>query len=374
MFIVGDYKPREGLSVPLLTALDARGEVDEESQRRLVRHAVSGGFGADILFGMGTNGEWNRLERRRRARAMAVQADEVTRVNALLRGDGHRTVELWLGISSSRRAEVVEQLRDACRFGAHAVVLAPLAVADMGDAVAFLREEVREEMDRLGRHVPLFLYDNVDLSVDPRVPHIRTRDLKKMSRIDFVRGIKVTASRKVMGNYTRAARQFNLMGSFGIYLGNPQVAFDFFDPDRAGVRRWIERVLFHYALPVGFVSGYANLWPREWQDAWLSCRHAHRERMLHYQRAFERFRALCEFTGARKTIACMKVLLSDRGILGSGAVAEGTPSLSAEETKRFLAVAGSFERDLQAPIPERWRTPFAPVASAAPIQVEKAPA
>jgi dihydrodipicolinate synthase/N-acetylneuraminate lyase len=252
---------------------------------------------------------------------------------------------------------VIEQLRDASRFGAHAVVLAPLAVADLSDAVAFLRDEVREEMDRLGRHIPLFLYDNADLTVDPKVTHIPTRELKTMSRLDFVRGIKVTASRKVMGNYTRAARNFNLMGSFGIYLGNPAVGFDFFDPDRPAVRRWLERVLFHDALPAGFVAGYANLWPREWQDAWLSCRHAHRERMAHYQRAFERFRELCTFGGTRKSIACMKALLAARGILACPDVAPGTPALDPEERRRFLEDVTDFERDLHAPVPGRWRTP-----------------
>jgi hypothetical protein len=54
----------------------------------------------------------------------------------------------------------------------------------------------------------VYLYDNADIAIDPRVPHIRTRQVKAMSRLDFVRGIKVSASKKVLGNYTRAAAGF----------------------------------------------------------------------------------------------------------------------------------------------------------------------
>ena len=41
-----------------------------------------------------------------------------------------------------------------------------------------------------------------------------------MSRLDFVRGIKVSAPRKVLGNYTKAAAGFRERGEFGIYVGN----------------------------------------------------------------------------------------------------------------------------------------------------------
>ena len=52
------FLPRGGLSVPVLTALDgATGALDEASQRRLLKHVVSGGRGADIVFAGGTTGE-----------------------------------------------------------------------------------------------------------------------------------------------------------------------------------------------------------------------------------------------------------------------------------------------------------------------------
>ena len=70
---------------------------------------------------------------------------------------------------------------------------------------------------RRTRHKSLCpLYDNADIAVDPRVPHIRTRQVKALSRLDFVRGIKVSAPRKVLGNYTKAAEAFRDRGEFGI--------------------------------------------------------------------------------------------------------------------------------------------------------------
>ena len=62
----------------------------------------------------------------------------------------------------------------------------------------------------------VYLYDNADIAVDPKVPHIRTRQVKALSRLDFVRGIKVSAPRKVLGNYTKAAASFRERGEFGV--------------------------------------------------------------------------------------------------------------------------------------------------------------
>ena len=65
-----------------------------------------------------------------------------------------------------------------------------------------------------------------DIAVDPKIPHIRTRQVKALSRLDFVRGVKVSASRKVLGNYTRAAASFRERGEFGIYVGNAMLIFE----------------------------------------------------------------------------------------------------------------------------------------------------
>ena len=68
--------------------------------------------------------------------------------------------------------------------------------------------------------MPLFLYDNADIAAPGKAPHLHTRDVKQMSQLDYVRGVKVTAGKTVLGNYTRAASHFKRGGEFAIYPGN----------------------------------------------------------------------------------------------------------------------------------------------------------
>ena len=55
-----------------------------------------------------------------------------------------------------------------------------------------------------------------------------------------MRGIKVTAGKAVLGNYTRAASHFKREGEFAIYAGNAYLIFDLFAPPdgrrRGGLR------------------------------------------------------------------------------------------------------------------------------------------
>ena len=113
-------------------------------------------------------------------------------------------------------------------------MLAPLSIRGLRDPVRFVAREVADLLDGLPRRIPVYLYDNADIAADPKVPHIRTRQVKALSRLDFVRGIKVSAPRKVMGNYTKAAASFNERGEFGIYVGDALQIFDIFRP-RTGV-------------------------------------------------------------------------------------------------------------------------------------------
>ena len=75
------YLPRRGLSIPVITVLDSAGRIIEEQQRKVFRYAAQEGFGADIIFGVGTNGEWNRLAHSERQQLIWIEADEVRRIN-----------------------------------------------------------------------------------------------------------------------------------------------------------------------------------------------------------------------------------------------------------------------------------------------------
>ncbi len=83
--------PPRGLSIPCVTIVDEEGNLIEEDQRRLTRYLVQQGLGADVIFVMGTTGEWNRLRPATRQRAIQVVTEEVRK-----REHGaHEGLEAW---------------------------------------------------------------------------------------------------------------------------------------------------------------------------------------------------------------------------------------------------------------------------------------
>ena len=170
----------------------------------------------------------------------------------------HEKVEVWAGITAHAPAATLENLEAAIAAGADAAVLAPLSIRGLADPVGFVARDVADLLDAAPRRIPVYLYDNADIAADPKLPHIRTRQVKALSRLDFVRGIKVSASRKVLGNYTRAAAGFRERGDFGIYVGNALLIFEIFRP-RSG---WLGVLSEHWqrwrlrgGLPIGVVAG-----------------------------------------------------------------------------------------------------------------------
>jgi dihydrodipicolinate synthase/N-acetylneuraminate lyase len=336
---VEDTRPRSGLSVPVVTVLDEAGELLEDDQRALVRHVVQDGVGADVVFAVGTTGEWDKIDNPTRQRVIQVCTEEVRKLNVELSAT-QRGVEVWAGVTAPTAHETLENLDLAIACGADAAVVAPLSIERIDDPVRFMAHDVADLLDARPRRIPVYLYDNADIAVDPRVPHIRTRQVKAMSRLDFVRGIKVSASRKVLGNYTKAAASFRDRGEFGIYVGNASLIFDLFRPRRGLLGtiadHW-NRYRLSGSLPVGVVSGPANALPREWARAWQVCRAGDAERMQIVRAVVEDFRDGTHAASGRRTIASIKRALYTDGVIGSAAVAPGTPALSRPDAERFDA-------------------------------------
>jgi dihydrodipicolinate synthase/N-acetylneuraminate lyase len=350
------WTPRRGVSVPCVTVLGADGSVLEDDQRRLVRYLIQGGRGADVIFAMGTNGEWNRLDQPRRQQVIRVVIEEVRKQNPRLEHAGNPPVEAWAGVTAPGRKETLENLEFAIAAGAHAAVLAPLAIADVGDPLRFVSRDVADLLDARERRIPVFLYDNIEIAAG-RERRIRTRWVKQWSRLDFVRGIKVSATPRQLGHYTKAARQFRDVGAFSIYVGNALYILEMMRP-RGGllgalVEHW-NRFLLHDLLPAGVVSGPANLLPREWQRAWqVSCA-GDVERMDEMKRLFERFREACSFPSGRPTLACLKRGLLALGVISSDAVASGTRALARDEAERFDAALERLRGEIEAALPAHW--------------------
>ncbi len=335
---VEDTRPRPGLSVPVVTVLDEAGDLIEADQRSAVRFVIQGGYGADVVFAAGTTGEWDRIPNRVRQRVAQVCAEEVAKANTRLGPGQGRGVEAWAGITAHTAHETLENLEFAIEAGADAAVLAPLSIQGIDDPVRFVARDVADLLDARTRRIPVYLYDNADIAVDPKEAHIRTRQVKAMSRLDFVRGIKVSASRKVLGNYTKAAASFRERGEFGIYVGNAMLIFDIYRP-RSG---WLGVIAEHWnryrlsgGLPIGVVAGPANGLPREWARAWQVCRAGDAERMEQVKEVVDGFRALTHQAHGHPALACFKRALLSLGVITSAAVAPGTPRLEAEDAGRF---------------------------------------
>lgn len=336
------YRPRRGLSIPAVTVLDQAGRVIEDEQRNLFRFLSQQGRGADILFGVGTTGEWNRISNSERQRLIAIETDEVARINQEASRREQQRVEAWVGVTAATTAETLSNLECALEAGADAAVIAPLSIADLSDIVAFFQRSVSDLFDHRGRWLPIFLYDNADIAADPRVPHMRTRDVKRLSRLQFIFGVKVSASRRVLGNYTKGAAHFKDKGEFGIYIGNAMLMFQLFNLEDGllgRVREYWNRYLLHNDLPIGVVPGPANAMPREWQRAWRACYAGDDRLMAIYKSAFEDFSAACRFPAAgkqvKKSIACLKLALKLDGVIGSDLVAKGTRALEEHERRVF---------------------------------------
>jgi len=368
-----NYTPKPGLNVPVITVLDDSGRVIADEQRRVIRHVIQNGYGADVIFGVGTTGEWNRIANAERQRIMEIEVDEVRRVNAARIADcgeisrpeirssqsegpqsairnpqsaicSPQSVEAWVGVNGSTRAEILDNLDAAIQLGADAAVIAPLAIEDLAerDIVRFFQRDLADLIEASNGDLPIFLYDNADINAQGQPPHIRTRIIKHLSRLPWVRGVKVSASRRVIGNYTKAALHYKKPGEFGIYIGNAMLIFEMYRPSHGLLGRlregWRDHLL-HYTPPIGVVSGPANCMPREWQKAWRVCWAGDDELTDVYQHLCSRFEEVCGFDedGRRvmKMIACIKCALELDGVISSVAVGQGTKALSDEQRKIF---------------------------------------
>ena len=111
------YQPRRGLSIPSITVLDDRGRVIEDQQRRVFRFLAQEGRGADIIFGAGTTGEWNRISNLERQRVIQIEADEVARINSSVSSRACQPIEAWVGVTAPTRAETLANLECALAPG-----------------------------------------------------------------------------------------------------------------------------------------------------------------------------------------------------------------------------------------------------------------
>ena len=324
--------PRTGLNVPIVTALDDAGNFIEADQRRIIQYTIQQGRGADSLFIAGTTGEYNRLSQPQVHRLLEVGVDEIRQVNQTLPKE-ITPVETWVGITAPTKNETIELLELAIALKAEVGVFAPYAIDDLesSEVVAFFEREISPRI--VNSSLIVSLYDNPDIAAAHNaglnVPHELVAALGQMPSVV---GLKASATRQAFGNY---AKDFagGINNSFTLYAGNAGLIFEIDEIQR---ENGIENAEVAIA---GVVSGTANVFPREWREAWQSVVAHDREKIEFYKKFFEDFVALTGFPGengySSKLIGGIKQAMLHLGIISSAAVASGTPQLTADEAGRL---------------------------------------
>ena len=358
-----DIRPnvRRGLSIPSITVLDESGKIIEEEQRKVFQYNAQEGRGADIIFGVGTTGEYNRISNDERQRLIHILSDEVKKINGVLINQKKDPIEGWAGVTAETKSLTLENIECALDNRTDAVVIAPLSIGDLDDVVSFFHRQVSDLFENRGRYVPVFLYDNKDIAVDPRRSHIKTFDVKRLSRLPYVFGIKVSASRRVLGNYMRGASHYNDQGEFAIYIGNALLIFDVFHLKRSiwgQIKEYWNRFLTHDTFPIGVVAGPGNVLPREWKRAWHACYTGDEHLMASYRNIFKRFERLQVVREEGKTVdkalACFKHAMVIDGVITSDTVANGTPSLSEDEKLKLSDAYQGLKMEIEETCPANW--------------------
>jgi dihydrodipicolinate synthase/N-acetylneuraminate lyase len=321
-----EYVPRTGLSIPIITVLDSEGRVLADEQRAAIRFAVQRGNGADIIFAAGTNGEWNRLDNPRRQKVFELAVNECHHMS-----ERNIPVEAWLGITGHTRAETLENLERALELGCDALVVAPLAITDVSNVVEFVARDMSAVFERHARALPVFLYENADISAPGKPLHLDIKDVAELSHVDYVRGIKVTADRELLDSFIAAALTFTQKHPFPIYAGNAYLIFDLFVPMSGLLGRIHGSANRRRELPLrGIVCGPANMSPREWKRAWEVAAAGERALMERYREVLQWYSDICFFPrGSGEvslSIACLKAAMAELGVITSEAVARGTNS------------------------------------------------
>ena len=296
---------RTGLIVPAVTALDERGELIEQDQRRLIRHCLQGGAGA--IFSPGTTGEFLHLQNDQRIRLMELTIDEI-------RSCGGKA-EAWPVVNGMTSDQTLENLKTALAVGVDRIFIAPLAIENLEveHITAFMQKAAAIAS---GRPLPVCLYENPEISAHATCRLLPPPIMQQLCRIPGVAGLKISVDLEEVKRLLRMIEEINERSVTAVYLGNEQAPFS-----------------LDLSTPLlrGVVAGTGNMLPQEWTDAWKACIRGDTKEKETYRQAFEDL----TYAASNKFISAIKWGLWRLGILSSAAVKPATPKLTEEEGRRF---------------------------------------
>lgn len=326
--------PRTGLNIPVVTAFDDAGNIIESDQRRIIRHAIHQGRGADSLFICGTTGEFNRITNKQRQQLLEIGIEETHRANSLLT-EGTAPVESWAGITAETKAETLENLELAMQLKADMAVIAPLAISDLApdEIVDFFERDIRKLVGD-GKSLPISLYENPDIAAAPSVMALLPLSfIDKLRTLPFIAGLKASTTREVLQGYMKAFASNRKSSDFPLYFGNAPLIFEMDQMQREVGLNSQEPIV------AGVVSGTANLFPSEWRQAWYAVINGEKEKGFAYGDVFADFEKLTVFASKGKSvsklIAGIKQAMYSEGIISSPCVAQGTPALKPDEAMQI---------------------------------------
>lgn len=325
--------PQAGLNIPIVTALDEAGNLIESDQKRIIHYTIQQGYGADSLFICGTTGEYNRLKHSQCRRLLEIGIEEIRRSNKLM-PEGAPPVEAWAGVTAPTKAETLALLEIAAQLKAEMAVIAPYAIADLqpSEIVDFFERDIAERL-RADESLVIGLYDNPDIAAPLNAGrNLPVELINSLKKLPFVACLKASATRDAFRDYARAFTGSEA-DDFTLYAGNAGLIFEI---DKIQLEAEIKN---SEVVLAGVVSGTANLFPREWKQAWRAVVNHDAKNISIYKQFFADFESLTGFPGknghSSKLIGGIKQAMFHAGIIASPCVAPGTPALTADEARRL---------------------------------------
>ncbi len=252
----------------------------EHEYRRLIQHVVADGRGCDVVFALGTTGEFYALDNGVGKNYSSIAIDEVRELNRKNR----RRVEVAVGVTSHSWRESINFAKFAERCGADSLVVMPVYI-----------EETRRFGDGLKRFLhetnkPVILYNHPGMTCGK---NIRSATWKEFAQHPGIVALKDSSGNlKRLGDYQKAAGN-----NAEVYVGDEIFGL---------------RCLANGMHLDGIVAGSANIFPIAWKIA-VDCNFGEDIHAARFAEKLEEFQKIY----AINPIGAFHYILQKQGVISS---------------------------------------------------------
>jgi dihydrodipicolinate synthase/N-acetylneuraminate lyase len=221
--------------------------------KKVISYIVAAGEGANIVFILGTNGEFYAISHDNKKRYIDVAIEEILKQKAIVSQNQNsrivvpdRPLELAVGITGNNMEETLDLAQYAVNRGADYIVLMPIYLL-RNSRGRFTRRGVTDVVNTIleeaigNRLIPELVLYNFPAMTDGK--SIRTAAWKKLAKDPRVAALKDSSGESARAqNYMRAAKENALF-----YIGNAKLGLEM--------------------VSDGVVAGDGNLLPVQWASA-----------------------------------------------------------------------------------------------------------